>query len=110
MTGRVSGRRRRGGSVPPATALAPLVGQGGANVVSFSNDEQAAQRGVWIMGIAAPPQVRRVVDHAVDAGVKRVNVSIDSLQRDRFFEMTRRDSLPQVLRGLEETASFVDED
>ena len=54
-----------------ATALAPLVGQGGANVVSFSNDEQAAQRGVWIMGIAAPPQVRRVVDHAVDAGIKR---------------------------------------
>ena len=31
----------------------------------------AAQRGVWIMGIAAPPQVRRVVDHAVDAGIKR---------------------------------------
>ena len=47
------------------------MGQGGANVVSFSNDEQAAQRGVWIMGIAAPPQVRRVVDHAVDAGIKR---------------------------------------
>ncbi|HSP96100.1 MAG TPA: penicillin-binding protein activator [Candidatus Dormibacteraeota bacterium] len=54
-----------------ATALAPLVAQGGANVVSFSNDEQAAQRGVWIMGIAAPPQVRRVVDHAVDTGIKR---------------------------------------
>jgi branched-chain amino acid transport system substrate-binding protein len=54
-----------------ATALAPLVGQGGANVVSFSNDEQAAQRGVWIMGIAAPPQVRRVVDFAVESGIKR---------------------------------------
>lgn len=54
-----------------ATALAPLVQQGGANVVSFSNDEQAAQRGVWIMGIAAPPQVRRVVDYAIDSGVKR---------------------------------------
>jgi hypothetical protein len=38
-----------------AKALAPLVAQGGANVVSFSNDETAAQRGVWIMGIAAPP-------------------------------------------------------
>jgi len=36
----------------------------------------------------------------VAAGVDRFNVSIDSLQRDRFFEMTRRDSLPQVLRGL----------
>jgi len=60
---------------PSATALAPLVAQGGptggANVVSFSNDEQAAQRGVFIMGIAAPPQVRRVVDHAIDAGIKR---------------------------------------
>ena len=49
-----------------AKALAPLVRQGGANVVSFSNDESAAQRGVWIMGIAAPPQVRRVVDYSVE--------------------------------------------
>ncbi|MEA2406984.1 MAG: 3,8-cyclase [Thermoleophilaceae bacterium] len=37
----------------------------------------------------------------VEAGITRVNVSIDSLQRDRFFQLTRRDSLPQVLRGLE---------
>ena len=41
----------------------------------------------------------------VDAGVNRVNVSLDSLQRDRFFAMTRRDSLPQVMRGLEALAS-----
>jgi cyclic pyranopterin phosphate synthase len=40
-----------------------------------------------------------------DAGVSRVNVSIDSLQRDRFFAMTRRDSLPQVLRGLDAVAA-----
>jgi GTP 3',8-cyclase len=37
----------------------------------------------------------------VDAGIKRFNVSIDSLQRDRFFAMTRRDALPRVLRGLD---------
>ena len=42
----------------------------------------------------------------VDAGVQRFNVSIDSLQRDRFFEMTRRDALPQVLEGLEALAAF----
>src|SRR5258708_7353418 len=54
-----------------ATALAPLVAQGGANVVSFSTDEQAPHGGVWTMGTAAPPQVRRVVDHAIDAGIKR---------------------------------------
>ena len=40
-----------------------------------------------------------------EAGVNRLNVSIDSLQRDRFFEMTRRDALPRVLRGLEAAAA-----
>jgi cyclic pyranopterin phosphate synthase len=40
----------------------------------------------------------------VEAGIQRVNVSIDSLQRDKFFEMTRRDALPQVLRGLDALA------
>lgn len=54
-----------------ASALAPLVAQGGANVISFSNDESIAQPGVWIMGIAAPPQVRRVVDHAIASGIRR---------------------------------------
>jgi GTP 3',8-cyclase len=42
----------------------------------------------------------------VDAGIDRFNVSVDSLQRDRFFEMTRRDALPRVLRGLEVLAQF----
>ncbi len=42
----------------------------------------------------------------VDAGIDRVNVSIDSLARDRFHEITRRDALPQVLRGLEAIAAF----
>ena len=45
--------------------------------------------------------LERDADALVAAGINRVNVSIDSLQRDRFFQMTRRDSLPQVLRGLE---------
>jgi cyclic pyranopterin phosphate synthase len=39
------------------------------------------------------------------AGIQRVNVSIDSLQRDRFFQITRRDALPQVLRGLRAIAA-----
>jgi len=42
----------------------------------------------------------------VDAGINRFNVSVDSLQRDRFYELTRRDALPQVLRGIEELARY----
>jgi len=45
--------------------------------------------------------LERDAEKLVRAGVNRFNVSIDSLQRDRFFEMTRRDALPRVLRGLE---------
>ena len=48
--------------------------------------------------------LERDADALADAGISRVNVSIDSLQRDRFFEMTRRDALPQVLRGLRAVA------
>ena len=42
----------------------------------------------------------RHADDLVSAGLDRINVSIDSLQRDRFFKLTRRDSLAQVLEGL----------
>jgi cyclic pyranopterin phosphate synthase len=48
--------------------------------------------------------LERDADALVEAGITRVNVSIDSLQKDRFFQLTRRDSLPQVLRGLEAIA------
>ncbi len=41
------------------------------------------------------------VDQLVAAGLRRINVSVDSLAPDRFFQLTRRDSLAQVLEGLE---------
>ncbi len=50
--------------------------------------------------------LERDAQELVRAGVNRFNVSVDSLQRDRFYELTRRDALPQVLRGLERLASF----
>src|SRR6266498_1904980 len=50
--------------------------------------------------------LERDAEALVRAGVNRFNVSIDSLQRDRFFEMTRRDALPRVLRGLEVLGAF----
>ena len=57
-----------------ATALAPLRRTGGTNIIAFSNDESVAQPGLWVMGIAAPPQVRRVVDYTVSTGIKRFAV------------------------------------
>ena len=50
--------------------------------------------------------LERDAEALVGAGINRYNVSVDSLQRDQFFELTRRDALPQVLRGLERLATF----
>jgi len=36
-----------------------------------------------------------------DAGLSRLNVHIDTLDRERFLKITRRDDLPKVLDGLE---------
>jgi GTP 3',8-cyclase len=43
----------------------------------------------------------RLAGPLVDAGLKRLNVSLDSLSHTRFAELTRRDALDRVLAGLE---------
>src|SRR5436305_2174499 len=48
--------------------------------------------GVLLPGLAAP---------LYDAGLRRLNVHIDTLDRERFFKITRRDDLDKVLTGLE---------
>ena len=45
----------------------------------------------------------RLAEFAEDifaAGVRRINVSLDTLDRETFKRLSRRDSLPQVLEGL----------
>jgi cyclic pyranopterin phosphate synthase len=45
-----------------------------------------------------------LADHApalYNAGLRRLNVHLDTLDRARFAEITRRDELPRVLKGLE---------
>jgi cyclic pyranopterin phosphate synthase len=51
-------------------------------------------------------RLERQAADLVAAGIDRVNVSIDSMARDRFFEITRRDALERVLRGLEAIAAY----
>ena len=46
--------------------------------------------------------LRNIAAELRDAGLDRVNVSLDSLKRDRFLAMTRRDELDNVLAGIRE--------
>jgi cyclic pyranopterin phosphate synthase len=55
-------------------------------------DLSLTTNGVLLDRLAAP---------LVAAGLRRVNVSLDSLSHTRFAEITRRDALDRVLAGLE---------
>ncbi len=46
-------------------------------------------------------QLERFAEKLVDCGVKRINVSLDTIDPDRFAKVTRWGRLPQVLRGIE---------
>ena len=60
-------------------------------------DLSLTTNGILLDRLAAP---------LVDAGLKRLNVSLDSLSHVRFAEITRRDALDKVLRGLEEAERY----
>ncbi len=50
--------------------------------------------------------LERFAEPLVAAGLRRLNVSLDSLSHVRFAEITRRDALDAVLKGLEVAESF----
>jgi cyclic pyranopterin phosphate synthase len=41
-----------------------------------------------------------------EAGLTRINVSLDSLEKEKFARLTRRDQFEQVLEGLAETEKY----
>jgi cyclic pyranopterin phosphate synthase len=45
-------------------------------------------------------RLRDVLPDLIAAGLRRVNISLDTLRRDRFHELTRRDRLDEVLDGI----------
>ncbi|MEE4155482.1 MAG: GTP 3',8-cyclase MoaA [Erythrobacter sp.] len=45
-------------------------------------------------------QLARYADDLARAGIRRINVSLDTLDRATFQRLTRRDALPQVLEGI----------
>jgi GTP 3',8-cyclase len=45
--------------------------------------------------------LRLLAPDLVAAGLRRVNISLDTLRPDRFVALTRRDSLPAVLDGID---------
>jgi GTP 3',8-cyclase len=102
------------------TRLTAILARLGVDEVRLTGGEPLVRRGVpELVGMLA--QVPGVDDlslttngillkrdaHAlVDAGLRRINVSLDSLDHVRFAQLTRRDALDQVLAGLAEAERY----
>ncbi len=87
----------------------------GIRKVRITGGEPLVRRGVveFIRGLSAVPGIGELcmttngialADLArplAAAGLRRVNISLDTLRRDRYAEVTRRDLLPAVLAGID---------
>ncbi len=94
--------------------LVGLLASMGVHDVRLTGGEPLARRELWrlVELLSADENVHdlslttngylleRQVSKLVQAGLRRVNVSLDALAPDRFFQLTRRDSLQQVLDSL----------
>lgn len=104
--------------------LADLFGEMGVDRLRLTGGEPLLRRDLpslvaqlaalpWLKDLALTTNGVLLADAAPDlkaAGLHRVTVSLDTVRRDRFETLTRRDNLPQVLAGIDaaRTAGFVD--
>jgi cyclic pyranopterin phosphate synthase len=95
--------------------LVRILSEMGVHDVRLTGGEPLVRKELWrlVEAISAIPGVHDLslttngylleaqVADLVAAGLRRVNVSLDALAADRFFQLTRRDSLDRVLAGLQ---------
>ncbi len=63
--------------------------------------EQLAQLGTDLSMTTNGATLRLLAGDLAEAGLRRVNISLDSLHPDRFEKLTRRDDLEKVLDGID---------
>jgi len=84
----INGIRLTGGEPTVRAHLTTLV----AKLAALGVDLAMTTNGTMLRTLARPLR---------DAGLRRVNVSLDTLHVERFSEMTRRDELAKVLDGID---------
>ena len=67
--------------------------------------EQLSSLGVDLSLTTNGTTLTNLAPTLVAAGLERINISLDSLQRERFEQITRRDELDKVLEGIDAAVS-----
>ena len=98
---------------------AAVADRGGARHPRAPPDRRRADAAPWPAGPGARPRdrsrhvtslslttngflLKKLAKPLAEAGLTRINVSLDTLQHDKFHQITRRPALTQVLEGLAE--------
>lgn len=96
------------------TRICRVMAQSGLKKIKLTGGEPLVRRGIvsLVRQLKEVPGIEQVTlttngilleemaDDLVSAGIDAVTVSLDTLDRERFRQMTRRDELPRVLEGI----------
>ena len=75
----------------------PLLNPDIAQIVAYANNkENIKDVGLTTNGVL----LDRYLDELVGAGLKRINISLDSLDNDKFFEITKSNNLEKLLANI----------
>lgn len=100
--------------------LAAIAAEGGIRKIRLTGGEPLVRRGIvgFLQDLNRIPGIdqvclttngvllRELAPAMYNAGVRRLNVSLDTLKRDRYCRITGSDNLPAVMAGLERAASL----
>ena len=108
--------RQEGKIIPDEEIMSFLktISEAGIKTIHYSGGEPTLRKSLpFLMAYASKCGIERQsmttnaatlarnIDDYVKAGLKSVNISIDSLNTDKFASMTGRDDLPKVLEAIE---------
>jgi GTP 3',8-cyclase len=97
----VDSMRLTGGEPTVRAQLPVLVAKLAALRVGMHPDDPSSGKPVDLSLTTNGATLRAIAHDLHAAGLRRVNISLDTLQRDRFIELTRRDELDRVLDGID---------
>jgi cyclic pyranopterin phosphate synthase len=97
----VDGIRLTGGEPTVRAHLSTLIEKLAELVVPADADSPRAGRRIDLALTTNGATLALIAKDLRRAGLERINISLDTLQRDRFVQMTRRDELDSVLEGID---------
>jgi cyclic pyranopterin phosphate synthase len=97
----VDGIRLTGGEPTMRAHLPVLVQKLAGLIVPATANSPRAGKPIDLAITTNAATLRLIAQELREAGLERINISIDTLKRERFYEMTRRDELEHVLGGID---------